>query len=156
MYDQVYTVGFFNNFHYGHWKLLQRMREKGRQLIVGVYDDKHLRLSKKMKPNQYQPLDVRMSNVKKYAEVVFVISSLEPESYLEMIRDPNPHLTQLFVRADNLRYYPGWKWVKDNMESELVSYTYKQPGDDDESVPEELRNVSIPQELNDSVWIMGS
>lgn len=152
MYDQVYTVGFFNNFHYGHWKLLERMREKGHKLIVGVYDDTHMRLSKKLPEDKYQPVEIRMRNVKKYAEQVFVIPSLEPESYLEMINDPTPGLKKLFIRADNIKFYPGHEWVKDNMKSETVPYTYKFPKNL-ENVPKELRSSKIPQEMSDTVWI---
>jgi cytidyltransferase-like protein len=151
MYDNVYTVGFFNNFHYGHWKLLERMREKGNKLIVGVYDDKHMRLIKKLPEEEYEPLEVRMGNVKKYAELVYVISSLDPELYLEMMKDPTPGLKHVFIRADDMKFYPGWEWVKENMKSEMVPYSYKLP-DDLGDVPKEYHKIS-PQEMTDKIFI---
>ena len=49
LYDQVYTVGFFNNFHSGHLELLNSMRKKGKKLFVGLYDDQHMKISKNLK-----------------------------------------------------------------------------------------------------------
>jgi len=152
MYDQVYTVGFFNNFHYGHWKLFQTMREKGNKLIVGVFDDKHMRLSKKLSENEYEPIEIRMGNVKRYAEMVYVIPCLDPESYLEMIRDTTPGIKQVFVRADDMKFFQGYEWVKNNMNFESVPYTYKLPVESLEDVPEEYRKIP-PQKITDKVFI---
>ncbi len=38
--DKVYTVGCFDLFHHGHIKLIQRMREIGKKVIVGVHDSR--------------------------------------------------------------------------------------------------------------------
>jgi len=125
MYDQVYTCGFFNNFHQGHWKLLTSMRKKGNKIFVGVYDDQHLKIHKNLKNGEYQPLEIRMSKVKEFADVVFVIPSLDPEMYIKMIMDNNPYSTKCYVRADNIKYYPAWKWIKSNFAVELIPYVYQ-------------------------------
>jgi len=151
MYDQVYAVGFFNNFHYGHWKLLETMREKGKKLIIGIYDDKHMKLSKNLLEEDYEPLEVRMGRVKKYAELVYVIPSLDPELYLEMIRDPTRGLKQAFIRADDVKFYDGWEWVKNNMAFETIPYVYKLPEKMDD-IPEEYRK-NPPQKITDRIFI---
>ena len=40
--DKVYTVGCFDLFHHGHIKLIERMREIGKKVIVGVHDSRRL------------------------------------------------------------------------------------------------------------------
>ena len=38
--DKVYTVGCFDLFHHGHVMLINRMREIGKKVIVGVHDSR--------------------------------------------------------------------------------------------------------------------
>lgn len=38
--DKVYTIGCFDLFHYGHVQLINRMRELGKKVIVGVHDSR--------------------------------------------------------------------------------------------------------------------
>jgi cytidyltransferase-like protein len=123
MYDQVYTVGFFNNFHAGHQKILEEMRKKGKKLFVGIYDDQNMKLYKKLNSDEYQPLEIRMAKVKEYAEFVFVIPSLDPEMYLGMMLDPSKKISKCFMRADNIKYYPGWKWIYQNFSVNLIPYS---------------------------------
>jgi hypothetical protein len=40
--DKVYTIGCFDLFHYGHVQLIQRMRQLGKKVIVGVHDSRRL------------------------------------------------------------------------------------------------------------------
>lgn len=40
--DKIYTVGCFDLFHHGHVKLIQRMREFGKKVIIGVHDSRRL------------------------------------------------------------------------------------------------------------------
>jgi bifunctional ADP-heptose synthase (sugar kinase/adenylyltransferase) len=43
--DKVYTVGCFDLFHHGHVKLIERMREIGKKVVVGVHDSRRLTLT---------------------------------------------------------------------------------------------------------------
>ncbi len=38
--DKVYTIGCFDLFHHGHVQLIQRMRQLGRKVIVGIHDSR--------------------------------------------------------------------------------------------------------------------
>lgn len=38
--DKVYTIGCFDLFHHGHVQLIQRMRQLGKKVIVGVHDSR--------------------------------------------------------------------------------------------------------------------
>ena len=40
--DKVYTVGCFDLFHHGHVTIINRMREIGKKVIVGVHDSRRL------------------------------------------------------------------------------------------------------------------
>jgi hypothetical protein len=40
--DKVYTIGCFDLFHHGHVQLIQRMRQLGKKVIVGVHDSRRL------------------------------------------------------------------------------------------------------------------
>ena len=47
--DKVYTVGCFDLFHHGHVKLIERMREIGKKVIVGVHDSRRYLLNSVLK-----------------------------------------------------------------------------------------------------------
>lgn len=144
MYDFVYTVGFFNNFHYGHYKLIERMSKIGKKIVVGVYDDHTLSLTRPETKDDHQPLEARMAKLKEYVDMIFVIPSLDPELYLKMMVDPDKKVRKCFCRADNIKWYPGWRWIKDNMSVEIFPYTYIT-----KNVPTENNLGNIPQVLND-------
>lgn len=38
--DKVYTIGCFDLFHYGHVRLIERMRTIGKKVIIGVHDSR--------------------------------------------------------------------------------------------------------------------
>jgi hypothetical protein len=38
--DKVYTIGCFDLFHHGHVQLIQRMRQLGKKVIIGVHDSR--------------------------------------------------------------------------------------------------------------------
>lgn len=40
--DKVFTVGCFDLFHHGHVTLINRMREIGKKVIIGVHDSRRL------------------------------------------------------------------------------------------------------------------
>jgi cytidyltransferase-like protein len=47
--DKVYTIGCFDLFHHGHIRLIERMREVGKKVIIGVHDSRRYVLHKKKK-----------------------------------------------------------------------------------------------------------
>jgi cytidyltransferase-like protein len=151
MYDQVYTVGYFNNFHLGHLALLDAMRKKGKKIFVGIYDDQHMKLVKKLNPIDYQPLEVRMSKVKEYAEVVFIIPSLDPEMYLRMIMDPSKTVSKCFMRADDIKYYPGWKWIYQNFSISLISYYNMIDNENIVELNENIKDIDNKNKINDKI-----
>jgi bifunctional ADP-heptose synthase (sugar kinase/adenylyltransferase) len=38
--DKVYTIGCFDLFHHGHIRLIERMRQVGKKVIIGVHDSR--------------------------------------------------------------------------------------------------------------------
>ncbi len=74
---RVMTFGTFDLFHFGHLRILQRARELGEQLIVGVSSDE-LNLSKKQKyPIFSQEHRMAIVSEIKGVTAVFVEDSLE-------------------------------------------------------------------------------
>lgn len=75
--SRVITFGSFDVFHYGHLRLLQRARELGTQLVVGVSSDR-LNRDKKGRPPVY-PQEHRLAIVQGLACVdgVFLEESLD-------------------------------------------------------------------------------
>jgi bifunctional ADP-heptose synthase (sugar kinase/adenylyltransferase) len=64
---------------------MKRMRQHGRRLVVGVHDDESINMLK----GRY-PVDntvKRLQNVKRWADVVFVIPSTDPSPYLDAVVD---------------------------------------------------------------------
>jgi cytidyltransferase-like protein len=82
IYDRVYTIGCFDWFHYGHERLLQRLKKRGKFLIVGIHDDDSLEKLKNLNPTDHQDIKTRMVNVKKYADIVYVVPDKDPTFYL--------------------------------------------------------------------------
>ena len=82
-FDRVYTIGCFDWFHHGHEKLLERLRKYGKQVIVGVHDDNSLIKLKNLKSGEYESFKTRMKNVKKFADVVYVIPHTDPTFFIE-------------------------------------------------------------------------
>ena len=77
---RVITLGTFDLFHFGHLRILQRARDLGDELVVGVSSDK-LNLSKKQKYPIFSQ-DHRMAIV---SEIKGVTSVFEEDS-LELKR----------------------------------------------------------------------
>ena len=40
--DKIYSIGCFDLFHEGHVKIISRMRELGKKVIIGVHDSRRL------------------------------------------------------------------------------------------------------------------
>ena len=100
----VITFGTFDLFHIGHLKMLNRCKEYGDKLIVGISTDK-LNYNKKSRYpiiNQYQR-KVRVQNIKCVYETFF-------EESLELKREYiNKYKADIFVIGDD------WKGKFDDL-----------------------------------------
>lgn len=67
---RVITYGTFDLFHYGHKKILERAKQLGNKLIVGVTDRDYD--VARGKTNVIQTLEERIENVKPYADEVII------------------------------------------------------------------------------------
>lgn len=65
----------------------------------------------------------RMLNVKKYADVVFCIAGTDPSNYLNCMIDINDNKTAMYVRGDDMPYFPGREIVEKYMPVKLLPYT---------------------------------
>ena len=106
MTKRVITFGTFDVFHVGHINILERAKEQGGYLIVGVSSDE-LNFAKK---NRY-PIYVQKDRIKileslKFVDEVFVEESLELK----------PEYIQKY-RADVLVMGDDWTGKFDNMKS---------------------------------------
>jgi pantetheine-phosphate adenylyltransferase len=63
MFDIVATGGTFDILHKGHYMLLQKAFEVGRQVIIGVSSDNYATLKKKKITNEYS---IRQEKLKKF------------------------------------------------------------------------------------------
>ncbi|HEX2306273.1 MAG TPA: pantetheine-phosphate adenylyltransferase [Nitrososphaeraceae archaeon] len=68
MFDTVATGGTFDILHRGHYKLLLKAFEVGKQVIIGVSSDNYATLKKKKITNEYS---FRLKNLKKFIEQEF-------------------------------------------------------------------------------------
>ncbi len=68
MFDSVATGGTFDILHRGHYMLLLKAFEVGKQVIIGVSSDNYATLKKKKITNEYS---VRLKNLKKFIEQEF-------------------------------------------------------------------------------------
>ncbi len=88
----VTTNGSFDLFHAGHVELLQKAKEKGDILIVGVNSDKSVREYKKKPGRPIIPERFRAEVVAaiQYVDHVFLFDETDPNSWLDRIR-PEVH-----------------------------------------------------------------
>jgi pantetheine-phosphate adenylyltransferase len=63
MFDIVATGGTFDILHKGHYKILLKAFEVGRQVIIGISSDNYATLKKKKITNEYS---IRQENLKKF------------------------------------------------------------------------------------------
>jgi rfaE bifunctional protein nucleotidyltransferase chain/domain len=88
----VTTNGSFDLFHAGHVELLEKAKEKGDILIVGVNSDKSVRVYKKKPGRPIIPETYRAELLAAimYVDYVFIFDDLNPNPWLEKIR-PDVH-----------------------------------------------------------------
>ena len=77
-YDRVFSVGCFDQFHYGHKKILNTMRNYGNELIIGIHDDESIEKLKNLSKLAHKPLQERLKDLKPYCDRVFIINSTDP------------------------------------------------------------------------------
>lgn len=119
--DKVYTVGCFDLFHEGHKILLQRLKEIGTQVIVGVHDSRSIYKLKKRVP--IDSTNKRMANVKKHADVVFCIHGTDPTPFLKCIYDANEPVTCMYVRGDDMQKFPARNFIEEVMPIHFLPYS---------------------------------
>jgi pantetheine-phosphate adenylyltransferase len=68
MFDTVATGGTFDILHRGHYMLLLKAFQAGKQVIIGVSSDNFATFKKKKITNEYS---VRLKNLKKFIEDKF-------------------------------------------------------------------------------------
>lgn len=119
--DKVYTVGCFDLFHEGHRLLLQRMRQFGREVIVGVHDSRSIQKLKNRVP--IDGTEVRMLNVKRYADQVFCVAGTDPSSFVKSIVHLRENETALYVRGDDMANFPSREVVEELMPVKFLPYT---------------------------------
>lgn len=119
--DKVYTVGCFDLFHDGHRILLQRMRQFGREVIVGVHDSRSIHKLKSRVP--VDGTETRMLNVKRYADQVFCVAGTDPSNFIKSIVHLRENETAVYVRGDDMADFPSRKVVEELMTVKFLPYT---------------------------------
>ncbi len=123
-YERIYTIGCFDWFHYGHQNLLERMRKRGKQIIVGIHDDHSFEQLKNLKPTDHENIKKRMTNVKKYADIVYVVPDKDPTFFLDcVIRNDDTKDNACFMRADDMPNFPGRNLIESKISLEFLEYT---------------------------------
>lgn len=119
--DKVYTIGCFDLFHEGHRILFQRMRQLGREIIVGVHDSRSIYKLKSRVP--VDGTEKRMLNVKQYADQVYCISGTDPSIFVTCIVHLQEQETALYVRGDDMIDFPAKHVVEKLMPVKFLPYT---------------------------------
>jgi len=124
MYDKVFTVGCFDQFHKGHIKLIKTMKKYGKEIIVGLHDDKSIEYLKNLNNFHHDSLDKRLDNLKKHVDRVFIVSDKDPTIYLKAIINKNDISKSCYIRANDMPNFPGRKFIEDEgIKIILIPYT---------------------------------
>lgn len=119
--DKVYTVGCFDLFHEGHRLLLLRMRQFGREVIVGVHDSRSIFKLKSRVP--IDGTEKRMINVKTYADQVYCVAATDPAAFVTCIVHLKEDETAIYVRGDDMADFPSRHVVEELMPVRFLPYT---------------------------------
>ncbi|CAF0755947.1 unnamed protein product [Didymodactylos carnosus] len=119
--DKVYTIGCFDLFHEGHRLLLLRMRQFGREVIVGVHDSHSIHKLKKRVP--VDGTDQRMLNVKQHADQVYCIAGTDPSAFVKCIVHLKENESALYIRGDDMADFPSRHVVEGLMPVKFLPYT---------------------------------
>jgi cytidyltransferase-like protein len=125
-----FTIGCFDHFHYGHIRLLERMRAAAHLVVVGIHDDASLCSLKSLKSEQIVPIEQRVAAVAQYADHVFVVNSTDPtpalhDAIVKHAGDVDLPLFDncIYMRGRDMPAFPGRGLVEPIMRIELVDYT---------------------------------
>jgi cytidyltransferase-like protein len=119
--DKVYTIGCFDLFHEGHRILLERMREFGREVIVGVHDSRSIHKLKSRVP--VDGTETRMLNVKRYADQVYCVSGTDPSNFVKCAVHLRENETAIYIRGDDMGEFPSRQVVEALMPVKFLPYT---------------------------------
>jgi cytidyltransferase-like protein len=119
--DKVYTVGCFDLFHDGHRILLQRMRQLGREVIVGVHDSRSIHKLKSRVP--VDGTEARMINVRRHADQVYCVAGTDPSNFISSIVHLREGETAIYIRGDDMADFPSRHVVESLMPVQFLPYT---------------------------------
>ena len=123
-YDRVFSVGCFDQFHYGHKKILNTMRNYGNELIIGIHDDESIEKLKNLSKSAHKPLEERLKDLKPYCDRVFIINSTDPTYSLQsIISDKDNKENSVFIRGDDNQSFPGIKFIEKRISIKYLPYT---------------------------------
>ena len=123
-YKDIYTVGCFDHFHKGHSILLNKMKEHGTKLIVGIHDDASIEKLKKLSPDEHDDIYKRMENVKMIADVVYIIPDTDPTECLRNIISKTANeKNSCYIRGNDMPNFPGRDLVETIMPIIFLPYT---------------------------------
>jgi len=123
-YVRVFSVGCFDQFHYGHKKLLTDMRQYGEELIIGIHDDDSIEKLKNLPKNAHRKLEERLVDIKPYCDRIFIINSTDPTSALKAIISDNDNKeNSVFIRGDDNQNFPGIRFVENKISIKYLPYT---------------------------------
>mmetsp|Transcript_23204 Transcript_23204/g.64318 ORF Transcript_23204/g.64318 Transcript_23204/m.64318 type:complete len:418 (+) Transcript_23204:1011-2264(+) len=120
---KVYTIGCFDLFHRGHQNVLLSLREFGAFLVVGIHDDEsYFKLKNKYTIDN---LETRITNVKPFADQIYVIPSTDPLVYIKnMVSDQDiANGSCCYARGDDMLNFPSREWVESVMPVHFVPRT---------------------------------
>ena len=124
MYDRIYTIGCFDFLHEGHIKLINSMKKMGKTIIVGIHDNNSLKKLKNLSDGEYQDIFIRVKNLKKHVDHIYIIPDTDPTLYLfSILSKYDNKFNSCFVRANDNINFPGINIIKDLISIEYLPYT---------------------------------
>jgi len=102
----IYTYGVFDLMHPGHINILEKAKELGSNLVVGVVGDAAVaKLKGHNRPIQNQAHRIRMISSLKCVDSVIPQTGYDPVPNMEAI---NP---DILVKGDDWDHIPGQEWI---------------------------------------------
>lgn len=108
-YDWAVTVGCFDFLHFGHRRLLRRMRRAARRVFVCIHDDDSIFRLKQTLPMQSVQVRQRRLLLSGLVDDVCVVDGIDPAPVLSRIFDRIAlrGMSGCFIRANDNVDFPG-------------------------------------------------
>lgn len=126
-YNEIYTIGCFDNFHWGHERLLYFLQKHCNHLIIGIHNNDSISKIKNLDIQSIQPLEDRVKNIRVFTDNIVIITKTDPTSEMKKyIEDRYGNIKPIknccFIRGGDNKKFPSIELINSIMDIYYLPY----------------------------------